>query len=100
MEDKQTIEIKMALGLQNGLILFQRKDQAGLWIGTKDNYKTLGKYTGELKKVCNNGDPYIFYSIFDIICEADNPDQQEVLKIIYKLLQQPEEKLKALERLI
>jgi hypothetical protein len=74
--------IKMALGLQNDLILFERKDADGLYLGVKKEYKTIGTYTGELLKLCENEESYIFYSLHDIITQADKPEYQNKLKLI------------------
>jgi hypothetical protein len=90
--------IKMALGLQNGLILFIRKDKRGLYLGVKEHYKERGTYTGELLKVCENEKSYIFYNLFDIITKADSPEHQKKLKACYYLLQQTDEKLEEITR--
>lgn len=81
------IKIKMALGIGNENILFIREDKRGLYLGTKENYKTLGEYSGELLKLCDNEENYIFYSLLDILTKADDEKEQEKLKIIYKILQ-------------
>lgn len=99
MEEIRTTEhkqIKMALGLQNDLILFERRDADGLYLGVKKEYKTIGTYTGELLKLCENEESYIFYSLHDIITQADAPKHQNKLKLIYYFLQMEPEQIKAI----
>lgn len=79
----------MALGSNGDIILFERADSLGLWLGNKENYKERGTYTGELVKLCDSVEPYIFHSLADIIREADNksPAVQNKLELIYRILQ-------------
>ena len=91
---KNIIPIKTALGLKNDLILFYRQDKPGLWLGTNENYKKLGEYTAKLLKVCENEQRYIFYSLHDIITQADKPEYQNKLKLIYYILQIEPEQIK------
>lgn len=93
MEGKSTIEITMALGIQNENILFHRADKKGLYLGIKENYKKLGEYTGELVKICENESPIIFYTLHDIITNADKPEVEKVIKLCYYLLQQEPSKI-------
>lgn len=97
MEETSNTEpkpIKMALGLQNDLILFERRDANGLYLGVKKEYETIGTYTGELLKLCENEQNYIFYSLHDIITQADKPEHQNKLKLIYYVLQMEPEQIK------
>lgn len=53
MEETRNTEpkpIKMALGLQNDLILFERKDAYGLYLGVKKEYETIGLKSGRANK--------------------------------------------------
>ena len=97
MEETRNTEpkpIKMALGLQNDLILFERRDADGLYLGVKKEYETIGTYTGELLKICENEENYIFYSLHDIITQADKPEHQNKLKLVYYILQMEPEQIK------
>lgn len=96
MEEKRNTEqkpIKMALGLQNDLILFERRDTNGLYLGVKKEYETIGNIH-ELLKICENEQSYIFYSLHDIITQADKPEHQNKLKLIYYILQMEPEQIK------
>ena len=81
-----TIEIKMALGIGNGLILFERKDKAGLYLGSKDFYKEIGKYTGELLYICENSSMELVYTICDLFTKADSPEMKDKIKQCYEIL--------------
>lgn len=81
-----TIGIKMALGIGNGLILFERKDKAGLYLGSKDFYKEIGKYTGKLLQICENEDMELIYTIYDLFTNADSPEMKDKIKQCYKIL--------------
>ena len=91
-------QIKMALGLQNDIILFERRDADGLYLGIKKEYETIGTYTGELLKLCENEQSYIFYSLHDIITQADKPEHQNKLKLIYYILQMEPEQIKEITK--
>lgn len=97
MEETRNTElkpIKMALGLQNDLILFERRDAGGLYLGVEKEYETIGTYTGDLLKICENEENYIFYSLHDIITQADKPEHQNKLKLVYCILQMEPEQIK------
>lgn len=91
-EEKKT-PIKMALSVGNydNLILFERKDARGLFLGVKSEYETRGTYTGDLLKLCNNEDSIIFYILYDILKYADRPEYQKKLTKIYEYLQTEED---------
>ena len=86
MEGHNTTKIKMALGIDNGNILFHRADKKGLYLGIKNNYKKRGEYTGELLKLCENEDPKVYYILYDIITRADTPEAEKVINLCYYLL--------------
>lgn len=96
MEEKNTTKIKMALGINNGNILFHRADKKGLYLGIKNNYKKRGEYTGDLLKLCENEKPTIYYTLYDIITKADNPKYDKVINLCYYLLQQEPEHIETI----
>lgn len=79
----------MALGTNENIIIFERADSSGLWLGTKENYQKRGTYTGELVKICDSEELYTLHNLADIIREADNksPEVQKKLQLIFYILQ-------------
>ena len=96
MEEQNTTKIIMALGINNGNILFHRADANGLYLGIKNNYKKLGEYTGKLLKLCENENPKVCYTLYDIITRADKPETEKVINLCYYLLQQDSEHIETI----
>jgi len=84
----KNIKIKMALAINESACLFIKENEKGLFLGNLKHYKTLGIYTGnDLIKLCNNENSYIFYTIFDILKDADIEQKQNKLDEIFCKLQ-------------
>lgn len=90
MEKLKVTPIKMALGIDGNNILFMKENEEGLFIGTKDNYKKLGEYCGDLFKLTDSEDTKIFYILSDILKLANdikNPKTESKTTDIYYAIQ-------------
>ena len=92
MKNKKIIPVKFALHLTDDLVMFMKKEEEPLFLGFKDHYKNLGEYTGELFKLCNSEECYVFYSLMNILNYADKPEAEKKLELVDFILQQEDEK--------
>ncbi len=79
-------KIRAAWGICDGLILFEKKGDDGVYLGTKNHYKIHGYYTGKLTQLTTHNNIIVIDLIIKILQAANNPESAEDLQKCFEIM--------------